>query len=462
MRNQILFQLSFVYLLEDTTRKMSLTQHNALIISFLFLFTWCLKAQTIDALEQNLQVATNDQEKLDLNFRLARNYLMSNLDRAAMYAAETLRLASQLNNKEKEALALLTVADIAVRRGSAPDAVPSLERGFELASKGQLPEIALEAVEKLEDLALKQRDFKNAHKWSVERNALLQVKLKQNLEKKADQVLVEQTIQIKAKESEIRYLAIALATLLCLLIILYRRVRRAGRRAAGELAEKNAMIEEKRRRGEQLLLNILPRAVAAELTVRNKVAARRYENATVMFVDFVDFTQSAEQMEPESLVEELDYCFSHFDDIIGRFRIEKIKTVGDAYICASGLSDRNENPCDMVRAALEIRSFLQRFREDRVAKGQPYFEARIGIHFGPVVAGIVGTKKFAYDIWGDTVNTAARMEEACEPGRINVSGAAYALVKDLFTWQYRGSIAAKHKSEQDMYFVLNQMPKQTA
>ncbi|MFN4255582.1 MAG: adenylate/guanylate cyclase domain-containing protein [Saprospiraceae bacterium] len=202
-----------------------------------------------------------------------------------------------------------------------------------------------------------------------------------------------------------------------------------------------------------MLLNILPRNVAAELTVRNKVAARRYERATVMFVDFVGFTQAAERLQPEEVVAELDFCFSRFDAIIGRFRIEKIKTVGDAYICASGLSDRNEHPADMIRAALEMQAFLRELQTKREAEGRPHFEARIGIHFGPVVAGVVGAKKFAYDIWGDTVNTAARMEETCEPGRVNVSGAVYDMAQSDFQWTFRGKVSAKNKSEMAMYYV---------
>jgi class 3 adenylate cyclase len=219
------------------------------------------------------------------------------------------------------------------------------------------------------------------------------------------------------------------------------------------MAEKNALIEEKRRRSEHLLLNILPRAVAAELSVRNKVAARRYEKATVMFIDFVSFTQIAEQMSPEDLVATLDICFSSFDDIIGRNKIEKIKTVGDAYICASGLSDRNEHPADMIKAALQIQVFLGKLREKHRAEGKPSFEARIGIHFGAVVAGVVGTKKFAYDIWGDTVNLAARLEQSCEPGHVNVSGMARSLVIDEFDWTFRGKVAAKNKGELDMFYV---------
>jgi class 3 adenylate cyclase len=149
-------------------------------------------------------------------------------------------------------------------------------------------------------------------------------------------------------------------------------------------------------------------------------------HCTVMFVDFVGFTKIAEQLSPEVLVEALDHCFSQFDTIIGRYRIEKIKTVGDAYICASGLSDRNDHPTEMIKAALQMQTFLQQF-ELKHGDQRFQFNARIGIHYGPVVAGIVGTKKFAYDIWGDTVNTAARMEAASSPGQINVSGAVQAV-----------------------------------
>jgi class 3 adenylate cyclase len=154
----------------------------------------------------------------------------------------------------------------------------------------------------------------------------------------------------------------------------------------------------------------------------------------------------------EALVEALDHCFSQFDTIIGRYRIEKIKTVGDAYICASGLSDRNEHPSEMIKAAKEMQAFLNQF-ELQMQGNSIRFNARIGIHFGPVVAGVVGTKKFAYDIWGDTVNTAARMEEASSPGRINVSGSVQAICADAFSWEYRGKIATKNKSELEMYYL---------
>lgn len=324
----------------------------------------------------------------------------------------------------------------------------------QLASQPEpgLNERLLDAAAK-EDSALKRGNYRAAHEWSREQTRLLQEK---SLRAAAEQQKRREAAEAELARQKIRERYLLLAFVAGFVIIIfgfYYARQRANRRIRGEMAEKNAMIEEKRRRSEQLLLNILPQAVAAELTVRNKVAARRYERATVMFIDFVGFTKIAEQLSPEVLVADLDYCFSRFDDLIGRNRIEKIKTVGDAYICVSGLSDRNESPADMIRAALRIQDFLQKFKEKRQAEGHPWFEARIGIHFGPVVAGVVGTKKFAYDIWGDTVNTAARMEEACEPGRVNVTGAVQAAVRDDFQWQYRGKIATKNKMELDMWYV---------
>lgn len=203
------------------------------------------------------------------------------------------------------------------------------------------------------------------------------------------------------------------------------------------------------------MLNILPPAIAQELKQKNRVAARLHEQATVMFIDFTGFTHVSEQLTPEALVRELDYCFSNFDRIIGRYRIEKIKTVGDAYICASGLSDMNASPSDMIKAALEIQDFLLYVKAERMGQGLPYFEARCGIHTGSVVAGVVGAKKFAYDIWGDTVNIAARMEETCEPGKVNVSEDTYWLAKYEFEWINRGKVAAKNKGMMDMFYVAS-------
>lgn len=257
----------------------------------------------------------------------------------------------------------------------------------------------------------------------------------------------------KTQSDNLRNLLGLLSVFVLVLAMLFYIRYRAKNRAAAELSEKNARIEEEQKRSDNLLLNILPPAIAQELKTNSKVAARKYDQATVMFLDFKGFTNIAEKLSPELLVEELDFCFSNFDRIIGQYRIEKIKTIGDAYLCASGLSDKNSSPSDIVKAALEIQDFLQHMKAERLNRGMPFFEARVGIHTGAVVAGVVGSKKFAYDIWGDTVNIAARMQEACDPGQVNVSETAYSLTKYEFEWQSRGRIAAKNKGDLEMYYV---------
>lgn len=221
-----------------------------------------------------------------------------------------------------------------------------------------------------------------------------------------------------------------------------------------ELESKNKIIQSERERSDALLLNILPEDTANELKEKGKAAAKKYDSVTVLFTDFESFTQIAEKMEPEELVAELDECFRAFDEIISRYNIEKIKTIGDAYMCAGGLPKPNStHPQDVINAAIEMRDFMTQFGEKQRKRGRPVFRTRFGIHTGPVVAGVVGSKKFAYDIWGDTVNLAARMESKSEPGKINISKYTQQLVKDCFEFENRGKLIAKNKGEVEMYFV---------
>lgn len=265
--------------------------------------------------------------------------------------------------------------------------------------------------------------------------------------------------ELKAKEQE-NYLFAAAGTagiMLLLALLLYSRFA-AKRRTARSLEEKNRVIEEERQRSDELLLNILPAPIAEELKLKGKAKAQQYEETTVLFSDFKNFTSIAEQLSPEELVEELDKCFKGFDFIISQYEdLEKIKTIGDAYMCASGLSDRKGLPNNMVKAALEMQAFLEEQKQERIRLGKPYFEARIGIHTGPVVAGVVGVKKFAYDIWGDTVNTAARVEANCEPGKVNISETTYGLIKYAFQCTHRGKVEAKNKGLIDMYYVEREL-----
>ncbi|HEY2584056.1 MAG TPA: adenylate/guanylate cyclase domain-containing protein [Mucilaginibacter sp.] len=217
---------------------------------------------------------------------------------------------------------------------------------------------------------------------------------------------------------------------------------------------KNKIIEEERKKSDDLLLNILPSEVMEELKQTGKTTARNYDLVTVLFADFVNFTALTEEMPPEDLVSSIDTYFQLIDNIISKYPIEKIKTIGDAYICAAGLhTQKSDNPVVMVHAALELVAELHKLHETRESENLPVFDMRIGIHSGPLVAGVVGIKKFAYDIWGDTVNTAARMQQNGDAGKVNISGTTRELVKHRFHCAYRGRIEAKNKGLIDMYFV---------
>ncbi len=222
------------------------------------------------------------------------------------------------------------------------------------------------------------------------------------------------------------------------------------------LVQRNRISKEKAR-SDELLLNILPSETAEELKATGTAKAKSYDMVTILFTDFQNFTQASERLSAENLVKEINFCYSEFDKIIGRFGIEKIKTIGDSYMCAGGLpATKKSHPIDMINAALEIRNFMIQYKSEFSEgghNGAKAFEIRIGIHTGPVVAGIVGIKKFAYDIWGDAVNIASRMESSGEIGKVNISGTTYELVKENFNFTYRGKVQAKNKGEIDMYFV---------
>lgn len=221
-----------------------------------------------------------------------------------------------------------------------------------------------------------------------------------------------------------------------------------------ELAEKNEILNVELQRSEQLLLNILPYETAQELKMSGKAVARYYPDITVMFTDFKGFTHIAEKLSPEQLVQEIDEFFTAFDLIMEKNGIEKIKTIGDAYMAASGLPAVNEtHALDMVNAAVDIIEYMEVQKQIRIAANRPVFDIRIGIHTGPVVAGIVGHKKFAYDIWGDAVNLASRMESSGEAGQINISQCTYDRISSNYSCIYRGEIDAKNKGKVGMYFV---------
>ncbi len=235
-----------------------------------------------------------------------------------------------------------------------------------------------------------------------------------------------------------------LKSVMALLSVVLQRVR------AGERVEKEKKVSE------SLLLNILPAEVADELRVKGIVSPKYFEDVTILFTDFVGFTTSTEKLAAEELVELLHDYFTAFDHIVKRYRLEKMKTIGDSYMCLSGLPMRHPaHPVDMVMAALEmVHAVEERDRPDRPAQ----WKVRIGIHTGPVIAGVVGIDKFAFDIWGDTVNYSSRIESSGQANRINLSERTYSRVKDFFECEHRGKVLTKERRELDMYFVNGILP----
>lgn len=275
---------------------------------------------------------------------------------------------------------------------------------------------------------------------------------------KLENLQKEQALKLTKQESDLkdarlnqqklatRFLfAVSIGITIIALIILY--VFFNNRRYSRKLAKE-------KERSEELLRNILPASVADELKENGSVKTQFFDNVTIVFSDFVGFTKLAEKVSPEDLVQEIDMCYRKFDEITRRHGLEKIKTIGDSYMCAGGLPEPSEaHSLRAVKAGIEMAAFIKDLKTERKAKGLPFFEIRIGIHCGPVVAGVVGIHKFAYDIWGDSVNIASRLESAGAPGKVNVSAEVYEQIKTDFECVPRGKVEAKNKGLIDMYFI---------
>ncbi|MEN7551408.1 adenylate/guanylate cyclase domain-containing protein [Rapidithrix thailandica] len=326
-------------------------------------------------------------------------------------------------------------------------AVKSQKRELEVRKK-----ILEEENKKHEDLIEQQLEYIN-HKE-------LELALAQEQDK-------NRKIQIIASIACLVVFAIAVIVL----IVVNRRTRRINRqlelqnieilKQAREIKvqkerikDQNKKLELEKVKSDTLLLNILPRSIAEELKEKGRATPKHFDNVSVLFTDFKGFTTVAEKLSPSEIVKELDECFLAFDEIAEKHNLEKIKTIGDAYMCAGGVPIPNHtNPVDAVKAGLAMQEFMQNRKLQKMREGRMFFELRVGVHTGPIVAGVVGKKKFAFDIWGDTVNLASRMESGSEVGRVNISGITYQYVKEYFYCSYRGKISAKNKGDVDMYYV---------
>ncbi|WP_086476744.1 adenylate/guanylate cyclase domain-containing protein [Arenibacter amylolyticus] len=338
-------------------------------------------------------------------------------DAALGYALNSLKLAEQYELKDQISAAYLQLSDLYDKKGMPSEAFDYYKQ--HIVYRDSVKNIT--AVQQMADMRTK---YEVSQK-QIEVDLL-------NQRQKTQQVIVIAT-------------AIALFLIGLLAFGLYRRYR--------YIRKTKQIIERERDRSEKLLLNILPEETAAELKLNGSVEAKKFESVTVLFTDFVGFTHYAENLPPEKLVESIDFYFTRFDEIMEKYGLEKIKTVGDAYMCAGGLPFPSEDhACRMIRAAFEIRDFVINAKNAQ-QESEARFNIRIGIHTGPVVAGIVGTKKFSYDIWGDTVNVASRMESMSVPGKINISQNTYDFVKSDCKSDYRGEIQVKNHGKIRMYFV---------
>ncbi|WP_053337417.1 adenylate/guanylate cyclase domain-containing protein [Microscilla marina] len=319
-------------------------------------------------------------------------------------------------------------------------------------------ELQIKKVEKEKDslaLANQRRKIESA-KREIRLRALQSENLKiqkENEEKAHRLKIAAQEAQLKRSRLLTTSMIVGFVLVFVIVGVLFYSYRRQ-KKVNQIISRQQAEIVEAKERSETLLLNILPREVAEELKESGKASIRQYEMVSVLFTDFKGFTSIAEKITPVALVRELETCFLRFDEIIEKYNIEKIKTIGDAYMAAGGIPIANQtNPLDVILAGLEMQRYMNELKAAKQAAGEPYWELRLGINTGKLIAGVIGKKKFAYDVWGDTVNTASRMESSGEVGKVNISGKTYELVKDFFECEHRGKVTAKGKGEIDMYFV---------
>lgn len=381
------------------------------------------------------------------------------LDSAMVIHHKVQKLNEEVKNEYYDIFSFSGLGRVYFLKRNYSESIRLYSKAYAIATKLEEVELQQEIAKYLSDNYNGMRDFKSGMKWymiyethkdtlfsRLKSDDLTRARLNYEFEKKENEarVLQEQKDAVAKvvldRQKKIRNLFQSGFALVLIFAVIF-------------LFQRNHIRREKVR-SDNLLLNILPSEIATELKQTGSAKTQSFKEISVLFADFVDFTKISERITPEELVKEIHACFSAFDLIIQKHHVEKIKTIGDAYLCAGGLPViDHDHALNIVNVALEMRQFMHDRKMEREARNEIGFELRIGIHSGPVVAGIVGVKKYAYDIWGDTVNIAARMEQNSQPGKINISHKTFDIVKDHFECTYRGKIQAKNKGEIDMYFL---------
>jgi class 3 adenylate cyclase/tetratricopeptide (TPR) repeat protein len=378
---------------------------------------------------------------------------------------QALAIAQKANDKTGIIKSFRGLGDVYKEKGDYKTAIAYYK-------EAEIPGVEIQALHELKDLYKdmakayeKSKDPKNAFKYSTlysnVKDTLYDIETDKklgslqfdfDLQKKQNEIVLLtkdkdlQAVTIKKQEFAKNAFMIGLLLAFTIALLIFRSYRLK--------AKTHKIVNQQKNEIEHLLLNILPTEVAHELKTKGRATPRQYESVSVMFTDFKGFTTIADKMPPDDLVKELDDCFIAFDGIIEKYNLEKIKTIGDSYMCAGGIPTPDEtHVLKIVKAGLEIQQYVATYNERRQENGLEPWLVRIGIHVGPVVAGVVGKKKYAYDIWGSTVNIASRMESNGEPGKVNISSATYELIKDYYECSHRGKISAKNVGEIDMYFI---------
>ena len=413
-----------------------------------------------------LKTYGNSEGSLNAYYAIGKLYNSENkFELAIVNHNKALALAEKLDSKISIVQSLIGLGNVYEKKGDYRNAISFYKKAeapaVEISADLELKEI----YEKMSMSYAKSADYGNAFKYqslfsnikdtlyNIENDKKLgSLQFDFDLEKKEneinlltkDKALTDQ--QLKRQQLAKRALIVGLSLVFLIALLIYRNYRIK--------VKTHKILDRQKGEIEGLLLNILPAEVAKELQVKGHAVPRNYDSVSVMFTDFKGFTTIADKMTPGDLVEELNACFIAFDNIIGKYNLEKIKTIGDSYMCAGGIPTPDEHHVDnIVKASLEIRNYVLQYNKERKEAGLEPWDLRIGIHAGPVVAGVVGKKKYAYDIWGSTVNIASRMESNGVPGQVNISYSVYELVKDYYACTYRGKIYAKNVGEIDMYFL---------
>lgn len=373
-------------------------------------------------------------------------------DKAIEYYNRALSFARQSNNEEESCRIQSNIASLTLKLGQYDKALRLLNESENSCNGANIRMIAYR-MSLLSKAEAGVGNYERAYRLSLRYNAINdslyyieQSRISSEFAAKYESEKQSHQIQILEKDKQLQQEEISRQSVirngLIIVAILF------GGFAFVFFSQRNKIAKEQQK-NEELLLNILPADIAGELKSQGYSNARQHDQVTVIFSDFVGFTLHGELMTPQELVRELDICFKAFDTIMDKYNIEKIKTIGDAYLAVAGLpKPRAEHTKLACLAALDMQAFISQ----RKLNGG-VFDVRIGIHSGPVVAGIVGVKKYAFDIWGDTVNIAARMEQSSHPGRINLSKTSYEMIANVFDCEYRGPVSVKNKGEMDMYFL---------